>query len=124
MTDFMLATFGAAAEFERELISERVGDGMVRARKENKKIGRSVILQHKSIDVSRLVDLRIGEINQGYLPTGGDQEINSPWDPEIGVRKAYPLKSVDLFIYHLSMFLLRNKELFVGQLTVKTEKRM
>ncbi|MHB1811722.1 MAG: hypothetical protein ACYCPR_04830 [Thermoplasmataceae archaeon] len=61
---------------------------------------------------------------QGYLPTGGDQEINSPWDPQIGVRKAYPLKSVDLFIYHLSMFLLRNKELFVGQLTVKTEKRM
>ena len=28
MNDFMLATFGAAAEFERELISERVEDGM------------------------------------------------------------------------------------------------
>ncbi|MHB1806503.1 MAG: hypothetical protein ACYCR2_05820 [Thermoplasmataceae archaeon] len=119
----MLATFGAAAEFERELISERVGDGMVRARKENKKIGRSVILQHKSIDVSRLVDLRIGEINQGYLSIGGEQEINSPWDPEIGVRKAYPLKSVDLFIYHLSMFLLRNKELFVGLLDAGREER-
>lgn len=43
------------------------------ARKENKKIGRSVILQHKSIDVSRLVDLRIGEINQGYLSIGGNK---------------------------------------------------
>ena len=93
------------------------------ARKENKKIGRSVILQHKSIDVSRLVDLRIGEINQGYLSIGGEQEINSPWDPEIGVRKAYPLKSVDLFIYHLSMFLLRNKELFVGLLDAGREER-
>ena len=40
MNDFMLATLGAAAEFERELISERVRDGMARARNENKKIGR------------------------------------------------------------------------------------
>ena len=55
---------------------------------------------------------------RGYLPTGGDQEINSPWDPQIGVRKTYPLKSVDLFIYSLSMFLVSNKEFFVGQLSV------
>ena len=39
MNDFMLAILGAAAEFERELISERVRDGMARARNENKKIG-------------------------------------------------------------------------------------
>ncbi len=58
MNDFMLAILGAAAEFERELISERVRDGMARARKENKKIGRPVVLEQKGIDVSRLVNLR------------------------------------------------------------------
>lgn len=40
MNDFMLAILGAAAEFERELISERVKDGMARARKEGRLIGR------------------------------------------------------------------------------------
>ena len=40
MNDFMLAILGAAAEFERELISERVKDGMARARKEGKLVGR------------------------------------------------------------------------------------
>jgi DNA invertase Pin-like site-specific DNA recombinase len=69
MNDFMLSILGAAAEFERELISERVRDGMARARKENKKIGRPVVLEQKGIDASRLVDLRregksIREISQ------------------------------------------------------------
>ena len=118
MNDFMLATFGAAAEFERELISERVRDGMARARKENKKIGRPVVLEQKGIDALRLVNLRrewksIREISQLV----GDQGINSPWDPQIGVRKTYPIKSVDLFICPLSMFSLSNKEIFVGQMS-------
>ena len=42
MNDFMLAILGAAAEFERELISERVKDGMARARKEGKLVGRGI----------------------------------------------------------------------------------
>ena len=40
MNDFMLVILGAAAEFDQELISERVRDGMAGARNENKKIGR------------------------------------------------------------------------------------
>lgn len=69
MNDFMLAILGAAAEFERELISERVRDGMARARSENKKIGRPEILEKRGIDKSRIVELRksgksIREISQ------------------------------------------------------------
>ena len=69
MNDFMLAILGAAAEFERELISERVRDGMARARNENKKIGRPEILEKRGIDASRIIELResgksIREISQ------------------------------------------------------------
>ncbi len=69
MNNFMLAILGAAAEFERELISERVGDGMARARKENKKIGRPEILTQRGIDSTRIVQSRdsgksIEEISQ------------------------------------------------------------
>ncbi|MEM3908356.1 MAG: recombinase family protein [Nitrososphaerota archaeon] len=69
MNDFMLAILGAAAEFERELISERVKDGMARARKENKKIGRPAILEKRGIDPSKIRELResgksIREISQ------------------------------------------------------------
>ena len=69
MNDFMLAILGAAAEFERELISERVRDGMARARNENKKIGRPVVLEQKGIALSKIVDLKesgksIREISQ------------------------------------------------------------
>ena len=69
MNDFMLAILGAAAEFERELISERVRDGMARARNENKKIGRPVVLEQKRIDISKIVGLKesgksIREISQ------------------------------------------------------------
>lgn len=45
MNDLMLTTLGAVAEFEKELISERVRDGMARARNVNKKIGRPVFLE-------------------------------------------------------------------------------
>ena len=69
MNDFMLAILGAAAEFERELISERVRDGMARARNENKKIGRPIVLEQKGINLSDLVSLKkegksIREISQ------------------------------------------------------------
>ena len=69
MNDFMLSILGAAAEFERELISERVRDGMARARKENKKIGRPVVLEQKGVSMSDLSKLRqdgksIREISQ------------------------------------------------------------
>ena len=69
MNDFMLSILGAAAEFERELISERVRDGMARARKENKKIGRPVVLEQKGIKISELINLKdegksIREISQ------------------------------------------------------------
>ena len=69
MNDFMLAILGAAAEFERELISERVRDGMARARNENRKIGRPVVLEQKGINLSDLVSLKkegksIREISQ------------------------------------------------------------
>ena len=69
MNDFMLAILGAAAEFERELISERVRDGMARARNEHKKIGRPVILEKKGIEISKILDLKesgksIREISQ------------------------------------------------------------
>ena len=69
MSHFMLAILGAAAEFERELISERVRDGMARARNENKKIGRPEILEKRGIDASSIIKLResgksIREISQ------------------------------------------------------------
>ena len=69
MNDFMLAILGTAAEFERELISERVRDGMARARNENKKIGRPVILEKRGVDASFIMELKregrsIREISQ------------------------------------------------------------
>jgi DNA invertase Pin-like site-specific DNA recombinase len=58
MNDFMLVILGAAAQFERELISERVRDGMARAKSEHKKIGRPNVLEKKGIDISKLVKLK------------------------------------------------------------------
>ena len=58
MNDFMLAILGAAAEFEKELNSERVRDGMARARNENKKIGRPVILEKRGVDASFIMELK------------------------------------------------------------------
>ena len=65
----MLAILGAAAEFERELISERLRDGMARARKENKKIRKSVVMEQKGIKISDRLNLKnegksIREISQ------------------------------------------------------------
>ena len=57
MNDFMLAILGAAAEFERELISERVKDGMERARRQGKLIGRGMGKKSKKME-SRILDLK------------------------------------------------------------------
>ena len=53
MNDFMLAILGAAAEFERELISERVRDGLERAKRDGVKLGKRV--SDKTIAQSRRV---------------------------------------------------------------------
>lgn len=57
MSDFMLAILGAAAEFERELISERVKDGMARAKREGKLIGRGKAERTKRME-KRILELR------------------------------------------------------------------
>ena len=57
MNDFMLAILGAAAEFERELISERVKDGMARARKEGRLIGRGKSERTRRME-KRILELR------------------------------------------------------------------
>ncbi len=69
MNGFMLAIPEAAAEFERDLISERVRDGMARARNENKKIVRPEILEKRGMDRARIIEMRetgksIKEISQ------------------------------------------------------------
>ena len=57
MNDFMLAILGAAAEFERELISERVKDGMERARRQGKLIGRGRSKRTKNME-KKILDLK------------------------------------------------------------------
>ncbi len=57
MNDFMLSILGAAAQFERELISERVKDGMARARKEGKLVGRGQSSKTKKME-KRILELR------------------------------------------------------------------
>ena len=57
MNDFMLSILGAAAQFERELISERVKDGMARARKEGKLVGRGQSSKVKKME-KRILELR------------------------------------------------------------------
>ena len=57
MSDFMLSILGAAAEFERELISERVRDGMDRAKREGEMIGRGPSEKTKRME-KRILELR------------------------------------------------------------------
>lgn len=68
MNDFMLAILGAAAEFERELISERVRDGLARAKKEGTKLGKRIQKKTRDqyLNVLRLKEqgLSIREISQ------------------------------------------------------------
>jgi len=62
MNDFLITILSAVAEFERNLISERVKDGLERARKQGIKIGRKSILEKKGISIQDLKKLR----EQGY----------------------------------------------------------
>ena len=57
MNDFMLSILGAAAQLERELISERVKDGMARARKEGKLVGRGKSDKTKKME-KRILELK------------------------------------------------------------------
>ena len=99
MNDFMLAILGAAAEFERELISERVKDGMARARKEGKLVGRGIAKRTREAE-KRVLDLReqgesIRMISQKCnIPRStvhdilsGKRNLNSDTKADIGVYK-------------------------------------
>jgi DNA invertase Pin-like site-specific DNA recombinase len=70
-TQFLLTILSAVAELERDMISDRVLDGMARARKEGKKIGRPTVLERRNVSVDEILKLRnagktIREISQ-YL---------------------------------------------------------
>jgi len=62
MNDFLITILSAVAEFERNLISERVKDGIERAKKQGIKIGRKSVLEKKGISIQDLKKLR----EQGY----------------------------------------------------------
>ena len=62
MNDFLITILSAVAEFERNLISERVKDGIERAKKQGIKIGRKSVLEKKGINIQDLKKLR----EQGY----------------------------------------------------------
>ena len=73
MSDFMLAILGAAAEFERELISERVKDGMARARLQGKAISRGRAERTRKME-KRILELR----DEGYTIRDISQRANIP----------------------------------------------
>jgi DNA invertase Pin-like site-specific DNA recombinase len=62
MNDFLITILSAVAEFERSLISERVKDGIERAKRQGIKIGRKSVLEKKNITIEDLKKLR----EQGY----------------------------------------------------------
>ena len=64
MNDFMLAILGAAAEFERELISERVRDGLARAKRDGVKLGK------RTSDKTKAQSRRVIELNKEYHSIG------------------------------------------------------
>ena len=61
MNDFMLAILGAAAEFERELISERVRDGLARAKRDGVKLGK------RTSDKTKAQSRKVIELNKQGL---------------------------------------------------------
>ncbi len=73
MNDFMFGILGAAAQFERELISERVRDGMARARKEGKLVGRGKAIKTREAE-KRILDLQ----EEGYSIREIAQRSNIP----------------------------------------------
>ena len=71
MNDFMLAILGAAAEFERELISERVRDGRAWAKRDGVKLGK------RTSDKTKAQSRRVIELNKEGL-SQGDLAENKP----------------------------------------------
>ena len=71
MNDFMLAILRAAAEFERELISERVSDGLTRAKRDGVKLGKRQNEKTKG-QSAWVIDLS----NQGYSMREISQRTN------------------------------------------------
>ena len=68
---FLLTILSAVAELERDMISDRVLDGIARARGEGKRIGRVPVLEKKGIQIENLLKMResgktIREISQHY----------------------------------------------------------
>ncbi len=62
LNDFLITILSAVAQLESELISERVKDGIERAKKQGKRIGRKSVLEKKNISIEDLKKLR----DQGY----------------------------------------------------------
>ncbi|MHB1708706.1 MAG: recombinase family protein [Thermoplasmataceae archaeon] len=68
-TQFLLTILSAVAELERDMISDRVSDGIERARKQGKKLGRPTVLEGRKISAEDILKLRnsgktIREISQ------------------------------------------------------------
>ena len=69
MSGLLLNMLAAIAEFEREIIVERVNDGLNRARLQGKRIGRPSVLSQKGISEDHIIGLKkegksIREISQ------------------------------------------------------------
>ena len=58
MAGLMFTILAAVAEFERELISDRVRDGLERARRNGKKLGRRRVATERGISDERILQLR------------------------------------------------------------------
>lgn len=58
INDFLITILSAVAELERSLISERVRDGIYRAKKQGKKIGRPQITEKKDVDFEKIKKYR------------------------------------------------------------------
>ena len=70
-TQFLLTILSAVAELEKDMISDRVLDGIARARKDGKRIGRVPVNETKGVKIIDIQKMResgksIREISQYY----------------------------------------------------------
>lgn len=56
--DFLMNILGAAAQFEHELISQRVSDSIQYRQSKHIPLGRKTVLENKGIDYQRIIELR------------------------------------------------------------------
>ena len=56
--DFLMNILGAAAQFEHELISQRVSDSIQYRQSKNIPLGRKTVIENKGIDYNRIIELR------------------------------------------------------------------